>query len=178
LIKPGGSGFGNARRRGVAGSPGDPSRVELRQQRWSPPDAAAGGAPRCGRTRTPSVAYDFPAGLPPGPALPPGFIPETPIVPMPPAGSPPVPALPPELNPETPDDVPPDGRFPDGMLPAAVGGAGGGAVDVVGAGGAGAGAGGSAAAVAATAIAPAAARVATAADAMVIIRMICLVSRC
>jgi hypothetical protein len=136
----------------------------------------------------PSAAYVLPAGLAPGPALPPGFIPVTPVD-VPPAGLPPVPALPPELNPETPPTEPAAGTVPAGMLFDAegaaagagagagvdvVGAAAGGGVDVVGAGGGGGSAGaGAAGASAAAAIAMAAtARDAPPADAMVVLRMI------
>src|SRR6516165_4992157 len=92
----------------------------------------------------PSAAQVLPAGLPPGPLLPPESNPETPVV-VPIAGLPPVPAVPPGFIPETPVFEAPAGEFPDGTLAAAAGAAGagaGGGVDVVGAGGGGGGGGG------------------------------------
>jgi hypothetical protein len=125
----------------------------------------------------PSAAYVLPAGLPPGPALPPGLNPVTPVdVPL--AGLPPLPAVPPGLNPETPVFEPPAGKFPDGRLFDAAGAAGagaGGGVDVVGAGGAGGGSAGAGAAGASAAAAIATAATASdapPADAMVVLRMI------
>lgn len=123
-----------------------------------------------------SAAYVLPAGLPPGPGVPPELNPEIPVV-VPEAGLPPVPTVPPGLNPVTPVFEPAAGEVPDGTFADAAGAAGagaGGGVDVVGAGGggggsAGAGAGANAAAAIVTA---ATARAAPPADAMVVLRMI------
>jgi hypothetical protein len=125
----------------------------------------------------PSAAYVLPAGLPPGPLLPPESNPEIPVV-VPIAGLPPVPAVPPGFIPETPVFEPAAGKFPDGTLAAAPGAAGagdGGGVEVVGAGGGGggsAGAGAAGASAAAAIVTAATARDAPAADAMVVLRMI------
>lgn len=123
-----------------------------------------------------SAAYVLPAGLPPGPGVPPELNPVTPVD-VPEAGLPPVPTEPPGLNPVTPVFEPAAGEVPDGTFADAAGAAGagaGGGVDVVGAGGggggsAGAGAGANAAAAIVTA---ATARAAPPADAMVVLRMI------
>ena len=103
--------------------------------------SAAGEVPVLDSTsiiEKPSGAYVLPAGLTPGPLLPPMSVPVTPVV-VPEAGLPPEPALPPKFDPLTPAGVPSAGVFPDGMLPEAAGtvGAGAGVEEVVLAGGGG-----------------------------------------
>ena len=73
-----------------------------------------------------SAAYVLPAGLPPGPGVPPELNPVTPVD-VPEAGLPPVPTEPPGLNPVTPVFEPAAGEVPDGTFADAAGAAGAGA---------------------------------------------------
>jgi hypothetical protein len=151
-------------------------RAKTRRTRMISRAAVQANAPRGPLSDTePSAAHVFPAGLPPGPLLPPMSVPDTPV-PVPAAGLPPVPGVPPGFIPVTPETEPAAGRFPDGTFADAAGaaGAGAGVEEVVGAGaGAGGGGGGSAGAGAAAAsVTAAAARDAAPTDAMVVLRMI------